>query len=290
LFLDAAGVAASLDAAGRRNPAAGVAFDALRGGNPLLPAQYRARSPWRRELRVRFFSLLCGLAVAAAAGVALSVSMRPEARVPDSPVASRAADAAVSPAKVQAEAADRRAATGATIDAGRVGAEVGSARTIDGGTACAGNGAICRGETGAADKPRAPRAAATNDRSPIAGVLVGRADQSTGTPAEGSWADVPNEPLSSRSSKHIDERPPEVTPQPNGSAADLSNVHRAPPRASRLSRTRNAHRKDASSDYRAGDARETWRSRDNEPRAAQPARSFARDNSVSRNGFWAWSR
>jgi hypothetical protein len=96
--------------------------------------------------------------------------------------------------------------------------------------------------------------------------------------------------IPSRSSSHIDERPPAVTPQPNGPAEDLSNVHRAPPRASRLALTRNAHRKDASSDYRTGDARETWTSRDNESRAAQPAGSFARDNSVSRNGFWAWSR
>jgi hypothetical protein len=250
----------------------------------LLPAQYRQRPPWRRELRVRFFSLLCGLGVAAAAGAALSLSMRHGASVPDSPVASRAADAAASPAKAPAEASDRRAAAGANIDA-RV--EVDSARTIGVGTACGGNGAACRDETRAAGKPRAARAAATNDRPAIAGVPVGRADQSTGTPGEGSWADVPNEPPSSHSSKHLAERAPGVTPQPNGSAADVSNAQRSPPRASSVARTRNAQRKDASSDYRAGDARETWSSRDNEPRAALPR---ARDNSGSRSGFWAWSR
>jgi hypothetical protein len=234
----------------------------------MLPAQYRQRPPWRRELRVRFFSLLCGLGVAAAAGAALSLSMRHGASVPDSPVASRAADAAASPAKAPAEASDPRAAAGANIDA-RV--EVDSARTIGVGTACGGNGAVCRDETRAAGEPRAARAAATNDRPAIAGVPVGRADQSP----------------PSHSSKHLAERAPGVTPQPNGSAADGSNAQRSPPRASSVARTRNAQLKDASSDYRAGDARETWSGRDNEPRAALPR---ARDNSASRSGFWAWSR
>ncbi len=66
------------------------------------------RSHWRRELRVRFVSMLLGIGVAAAAAAALAWAHRHGESGSASPLANREAAATFSPPNAQAEAIDRK--------------------------------------------------------------------------------------------------------------------------------------------------------------------------------------
>jgi hypothetical protein len=259
----------------------------------LLPERYRhpefgrwtRESSWRREARVRFLSMLCGLSVASAAAGVLGA--RHSASVPDSPIASRAAGVASVSAKAPADVADHRALADtagrntarANIGADHARAAVNAAPTIDVGAACGSSGAACRDGTRPLGKPRAARIPAANDRPTIAGVLVGRAGPSSAG-GEGSWTDVPNQPTASPSSKRTSEQAPAVTLEPSAAPAERSNAGRLLHRRSTIARTQ---RRDASSHYRAA-VREN-----SSVRTVAPNRSYERANSANRNRFWAWS-
>ena len=147
------------------------------------------RSQWRRELRVRFVSMLLGIGVAAAAAAALGWAHRHGESGSASPLANREAAATFSLPNAQAEAIDRKRVEQVGINTDRA-RTVEAARRVEVGTACDAD-AGCGSDAHSAGKPHASGLRAANERPPIAGVLVGRGDPPGGTHAAASWADVP---------------------------------------------------------------------------------------------------
>jgi len=243
------------------------------------------RSHWRRELRVRFVSMLLGIGVAAAAAAALAWAHRHGESGSASPLANREAAATFSPPNAQAEAIDRERGEQVGINTDRA-RTVEAARRVEVGTACDAD-AGCGSDAHSAGKPHASGLRAANERPPIAGVLVGRGDPPGGTHAAASWADVPAGTMPASSPKPAPGHPTAARSQQNSAAADQPSTNRMPHQRPKIARTQNAARKEVSSNHRSGDERGSGRDNDNRP--GQLGHAYARDGSAGPAGFWAWS-
>src|SRR6266571_6321514 len=136
--------------------------------------RFRARSKksdWRRELRVKFFGMLFGVAIAAVGAAAFSLGAHHNGSAPASPGPTHETAAPASAPKVGAEvtASKRVEATSVDTDRASTASDVTSGGKSNVATTCEASGAAC-------------------------GVLVGRGDAPNGTGAGGAWTNVPETP------------------------------------------------------------------------------------------------
>ena len=163
-------------------------------------AQPRSKkSDWQRELRIKFFGMLFGVGIAAAAAFSLGAHHNGSAPASPGPIRETAAPASAPTVGAEMTAA-RVEATAVDTDRASTASDVASDSTSNVATTCEASGAVC-------------------------GVLAGRGDAPNGTGAEGAWTNVPETPAPATSP-----RPPApghtkpVASQRSAAAADRPNT------------------------------------------------------------------
>jgi hypothetical protein len=123
---------------------------------------------WQRELRIKFFGMLFGVSIAAAAAFSLGAHYNGSAPASPGPIRETAAPASAPTVGAEVTAA-RVEATGVDTDRASTASDVTSDSKSNVATTCDTSGAAC-------------------------GVLVGRGDAPNGTGGGGAWTNVPETP------------------------------------------------------------------------------------------------
>jgi hypothetical protein len=157
------------------------------------------KSNWQRELRIKFFGMLFGVGIAAAA--AFSLGAHHNGSAPASPGPTRETAAPASAPKVGAEVTASKwiEATSVDTDRASTASDVTSGGKSNVATTCEASGAACD-------------------------VLVGRGDAPNGTGAEGAWTKVPETPAPATSPRPALEHTKPVASQRSAAAADRPNT------------------------------------------------------------------
>jgi len=162
-------------------------------------AQPRSKkSDWQRELRIKFFGMLFGVGIAAAAAFSLGAHHNGSAPASPGPIRETAAPASAPTVGAEVTAA-RVEATGVDTDRASTANDVTSDSKSNVATTCEASGAPC-------------------------GVLVGRGDAPNGTGAEGAWTNVPETPAPATSPRPAPEHAKPAASQRSAAAADRPNT------------------------------------------------------------------
>jgi hypothetical protein len=242
----------------------------------------------RRELRMAFFSVLLGIAIGAAAVIAISGNNNgDDARVAQgassaSVISEQPAEAVLGHNSPQAAGSEKELdrehtskPDGSTAEAKTNTAETKTTAT----TTCEGNNSSCRNLPPPAGKPRGMQVPAANDALAIGRAPLGRREISLGTTS----AAAPSVSADERATEH--------------STADRSDGRAGePPESKRLTRknppkrppniARNPHRPRQDTEDRAP----SWIGRGYERPVGELGQAYSLDHSFGQKGFWDWSR
>jgi hypothetical protein len=157
-------------------------------------------SDWRRELRIKFFGMLFGVAIAAAGAVAFSLGAHHNGSAPASPgTRETAAPASAPTVGAEVTASNPVEATSVDTDRASTASDVTSGGKSNIATTCEASGAAC-------------------------GVLVGRGDAPNETGAGGAWINVPETPAPATSPRPALEHTKPVASQRSATAVDRPNT------------------------------------------------------------------
>ena len=165
------------------------------------------KSDWRRELRIKFFGMLFGVSIAAAAAFSLGAHHNGSAPASPGPIRETAAPDSAPTVGAEVTAA-RVEATGVDTDRASTASDVTSGGKSNVATTCEASGAAA------------------------CGVLVGRGDAPVGTGAGGAWTNVPETPAPATSPRPpAPEHTKPVASQRSAAAADRPNTKLGRPHA-----------------------------------------------------------
>jgi hypothetical protein len=247
----------------------------------------------RRELRMAFFSVLLGIAIGAAAVIAISGNNNgDDARVAQgassaSVISEQPAEAVLGHNSPQAAGSEKELdrehtskPDGSTAEA-KTNASTAETKTTAT-TTCEGNNSSCRNLPPSAGKPRGMQMPAANDALAIGRAPLGRRETSLGTTSAAA------------SSASSDERPPEhsTADRSESRAGDPPEskrlTHKNPPKKpSNIARNPYRPRQDAPN-YE--DRAPSWIGRGHERPVGELGRAYSLDRSFGQKGFWDWSR